>query len=404
MAITRPAPIVCWLTTGGLARAPGLMLWLLFLTSLVYAVAAFDQWGILALRDLAIFSYGIVFALAYIVLDTREKAAAAVRWFAYSGAVLALVLAVDAGSGAHVLFAKEDRLVTAENVLARSFGGGDVGGIVSFSFIALVAYAVTCRQRRLFHVGAAILCLAALAITQTRSAVLGVGLGLLYGLFGMRTTQRLSFLAMVVAAGLAVASLPILLPDIGVSRAITSFAAAVRGGLELQHDDNFYFRLLRWDKVFEVWRDNPIFGAGFGQPLIPRSLIQDEEGGAFNAGLPHNTYLTILARLGLFGFVLIIGAWLVSIVIATRAIHRSRFGADAFAAAAALVTMMGYATFVLFLERPMHAATLWIVAAAACRLSEPDAGRKEASAMARATPVHHPILHARRIAEAKGFR
>src|SRR5256885_13142372 len=38
VAITRPAQIVCWLTTGGLTRAPGMLLWLLFLTSLVYAI------------------------------------------------------------------------------------------------------------------------------------------------------------------------------------------------------------------------------------------------------------------------------------------------------------------------------------------------------------------------------
>jgi O-antigen ligase len=250
---------------------------------------------------------------------------------------------------------------------------------------------------------------AALAIGQTRSAVLGLGLGTLYSLFGMRTTQRISFIAMLAAAGLAVMALPILLPDIGISRGITSFFSAVRSGMELQHDDNFYFRLLRWDKVFEVWRDNPLFGAGFGRPLIPRTLIQGEEEGLFNAGLPHNTYLTILARLGLFGFILIIGAWITSIVLATRSINRSRFSADAFAAGAALITMMGYATFVLFLERPMHAATLWIIAAAACRLSEPETAGTPRMAVAPARsgpfiPALGAIAHARRIAEAKGFR
>ena len=100
-AITRPGQIVCWLVTGGMARMPGLLLWLLFLASLVYCAAAFEDWGILAVRDLAIFSYGIVFALTYFVLDTPEKAAAAMRWFAYSGFMLAIALMAEIGR-AHV--------------------------------------------------------------------------------------------------------------------------------------------------------------------------------------------------------------------------------------------------------------------------------------------------------------
>lgn len=409
VAITRPAQIVCWLLTGGMARAPGMLLWLLFLTSLAYAAMAVEQWGILAIRDLAIFSYGIVFALAYFVLDTREKAAAAMRWFAYSGTGLAVALIVDTVSGAHIFFGAQDRIVTTENLLARSFGGGDVGGIVSFSLVALLAYAVTTAERRMFHSVSAALCLYALALAQTRSAVLGLSLGIIYSLFGMRTTQRISFVSLAAGGVLTVIALPVLLPELGISRSILSFGAAVQGGLELQHDDNFYFRLLRWDKVLDIWRENPFFGTGFGRPLIPRSLLNEVEEGNFNVGLPHNTYLTILARLGLYGFLLIMGAWITSIVVATRAIGRSRFAADAFAAGAALVVMMGYATFVLFLERPMHSATLWIVAAIACRLAEPDpVPARHANATPAASDFSRaalsPIAQARQIAHAKGFR
>lgn len=408
VAIARPAPIVCWLTTGGMARVPGLLLWLLFLTSIVYAVLASNPWGILAVRDLAIFSYGIVFVLAYIALDTRAKAAAAMRWFAYSGVVLALLLIGDTVSGAHMLFDVEVRIVTAEHLMAESFGGGDVGGIVSFSLVALLAYSVTTSTRRVFHLAGLALCAYALAIAQTRSAALGLVLGLLYSLFGMSTTQRISFIGVLAAALLAFMTLPVLVPDSGLARSLSTFTAAMQGGMALHGDDNFYFRLLRWDKVFELWRDNPLFGVGFGQPLIPHSLIGETEDGNFNVGLPHNTYLTVLARMGLFGFVLIMGAWITSIVLATKAIRRQSFGSDAFAAGAVLITMMGYATFVLFLERPMHAASLWIVAAIACRLAEPDDLRVRRGAPYAASPanrgVESAIAQARRIAHAKGFR
>ncbi len=53
--------------------------------------------------------------------------------------VLAILLIADTASGAHVLFLREDRIVTAAQVLATSYGGGDVGGIISFSLVALLA-------------------------------------------------------------------------------------------------------------------------------------------------------------------------------------------------------------------------------------------------------------------------
>ncbi|MBV8534909.1 MAG: O-antigen ligase family protein, partial [Alphaproteobacteria bacterium] len=347
--VTRSAPLVVWLASGGLARAPGFMLWLLFVVSIVYTAAAFGDWGILAVRDFAIFGYGVIFALVYIVLDTREKAAAAMRWFTYSAIVLALLLIADTVSGAHVLFLPEVRFVTEAQVAATSYGGGDVGGIISFSLVALLAYAAVSPERRALHLAAAAVCFYAVMVTQTRSAVLGLGLATLYSLFGMSTTQRLSFLALGVGAVIAFFVVPVLAPDSGLAHSILSFSAAVRGGIGGAHDQNVIFRLLRWDRVFELWREHPIFGVGFGQPLVPKSLIAADENGAFNAGLPHNTYLTVLARLGLFGLVLIMGAWITSIALATKAIRRPNFGGDAFAAGAALVAMMGFAPFVLFL-------------------------------------------------------
>jgi O-antigen ligase len=405
--VTRQAHLVVWLVSGGLARAPGFMLWLLFVVSIVYTAAAFGDWGILAIRDFAIFGYGVIFALVYMVLDTREKAAAAMRWFTYSGIVLAVLLVGDTVSGAHFLFTPEIRIVTEAQFSATSYGGGDVGGIVSFSLIALLAYAAASAERRPFHLIAAAVCFYALMITQTRSAVLGLGMGSLYSLFGMRTTQRLSFLALGVAAVVGFFVVPILLPQSGLAHAITSFSAAVQGGIGVR-DENAVFRLLRWDRVFELWREHPIFGIGFGKPLLPHSLLNDTETGQFNAGLPHNTYLTVLARLGLFGFALIMGAWIGSIVLATRAIRRPTFGADAFAAGASLVVMIGFASFVLFLERPMHNAALWIIAAVACRLAGPDrsipADRPTPSPAPGYEFADNPIAHARRIARAKGFR
>jgi len=54
------------------------------------------------------------------------------------------------------------------------------------------------------------------------------------------------------------------------------------------------------DQALDHFRAHPVFGAGFGQPLI--SDI-DETNGAVTR-MPHNSSLSILARLGLVGFVI----------------------------------------------------------------------------------------------------
>jgi O-antigen ligase len=400
--LTRPTAMICWVMTGGLAGICGSLLWLLMAVSILYAGMAIQNWGVLALRDLAVFSYGMMFAIAYILLDSPQKAATAMRWFTYSGVVLAIGLIVDTATGAHLFFSSFVRIMTEERLAEQSFGGGDVGGIVSFSMMAVIAYAITTPRLRTLNIFFAVICFYALVIGQTRSAVFGVAVSSLYCFIGLRTVQRVTIIAVCVAAVLIVVAIPILMPTSGMAITIQGFVAAVQGGAALSHDDDFYFRLLRWDAVINLWRQNPLFGVGFGQPLIPASLLNAVEIGGFNAGLPHNTYLTVLARMGLFGCLLIVVPWLICIGKALQSQHRALFGADTFAAGAALVAMSGFACFVLFLERPMHAATLWIVAAITCRLAQPDPGISEPTAIPTAASSSRSIIaRAQRIGREK---
>jgi hypothetical protein len=80
---------------------------------------------------------------------------------------------------------------------------------------------------------------------------------------------------------------------------------------------------------------------------------------------------------------------------AVHLVRRRPYGADLLAAGAAMAAMFGFAAFVLFLERPMHSAALWMVAAIAARLSQ--------TAAAPVASVD-PFAHARRIAYQKGYR
>jgi len=276
-----------------------------------------------------------------------------------------------------------------------SYGGGDVGGVLSFCVAALLAYAAETSERRLFHLGAAAICFYAIMIGQTRSATIGLVLASLVIFVGARAAVRFALLAAIGVAVAMVVAIPVLFPTSGLARVILGFLLTLKSAGGVARDGDAYFRLLRWDAVLDLWRSDPLFGVGFGRPIIPANLVDPVENGLFNAGLPHNTFLTILARLGLVGFGLIVIPWVGSIVMAVRLMRRRPYGADLFAAGAAMAAMFGFAAFVLFLERPMHSAALWMVAAIAARLTQ--AGSAPATAV-------DPFGHARRIAYNKGYR
>ena len=395
---TRSRLLIAWLLTGGTTGWPGFSLWVLLIASVIYCVAALGSWGILAVRDLAIFGYGIIYPLTYIALDTPEKAAAAMRAFAYSGLVLAILLIGDTALGLHMMFDEEVRGVEGIGSFA-SFGGGDVGGIIAFSAAALLAYAGVSPARRLFHLACAALCLYAVMIGQTRSAIIGLVLAMFYIFLGVKPLVRMLLLVQVAIIAAIVVAIPVLFPETSIARVIGGFWATLHSASAGAQDANAYFRLLRWGAVLDLWKSEPLFGVGFGRPVIPAALVDLSEVGQFNVGLPHNSYLTVLVRLGLFGFILVIIPWLGSVVFAFARVHRHRYGADAFAAGAAMLVMSGFAFFVLFLERPMHAASLWMLAAIVTRLLENE--REQPS---RAAEVTGPLDLARRIAWQKGYR
>ena len=141
-------------------------------------------------------------------------------------------------------------------------------------------------------------------------------------------------------------------------------------GAEYHADANAQFRLIRWHFALETWFSSPIFGVGFGTDILPNWLLSLDELNTFNYGMPHNTYLTILARTGIIGFTLFAFpiAW---VLYRVYRLMRSGWGNPHLLAAANMIcTMAGFGLFVLFFERPLHGATFWIMMAVAVRLAE----------------------------------
>ena len=368
-AIFRPTALFVWILGGRTAGFAGQLVWLLILTSIFHAIVTFPVWGILAIRDLAIFAYALFFPLTYFVLNTPAKAATLVRVMAFAGIALALLMVLDVFTGFHFYFEAGTRVLTDARIQVASYASGDDGGMCAFGVCAMLAYALTERKNRGWYLLFMLIGVLGVALPQTRAATFGIALASIAAFLLVSPATRALFILSSIALMATAFLFVTLFPETGLSKTIWAFYKAVTSGASVSGDDNAYFRLLRWNAVIDMWQKSPFIGIGFGKPIIPEFLIQHAERG-LNAGLPHNSFLTTIARMGLVGLVLLLGPWLMAIVKAARATSYSLFRPDAFAAAIVLICMMGYANFVLFIERPMHAAALWILAAAACRLAE----------------------------------
>jgi O-antigen ligase len=154
---------------------------------------------------------------------------------------------------------------------------------------------------------------------------------------------------------------------------------AIDSGANFETDPDAQFRFRRWESTIGVWETSPLFGVGFGAPIMLDTWGLGTEFktakakgslGAFNIGMPHNSYLMAMARTGLIGLGLICFAWFSGIFKVGKLAMRGVADADQIACAAALVAMISTCGLNLFFERPMLCAPFWILVAANYKLSE----------------------------------
>jgi O-antigen ligase len=356
-----------WVLSGKGAGSIGRAVWALCIAAIIYALLAVRQWKLLALRDLAIFGYSIFFPLTYFNVE-HTAAVRLLRLFVYGGILTALLVLLK-GAGLHVgIIGTSSRSIAGESF--NTFGGGDVGGAIAFSCAGLAAYAIYRRAFRRLNSGLLALCLAALALNTTRAATVGLllAVGLIFAVGELRHRMAMMLAALSLAAILVVGAVAPL-SDFGAAAA-QNYITAVAGGMNETADDDVEFRILRWRETTDHWLEHPLLGEGFGAPLVPDWLIAPtEREGLFNAGMPHNTFLMVMGRMGLLGLSLLAYCWIKGIA-ALVAVHANNQFADRVAAAAILLAMAGFAFFVLFLERPLNCAPFWITLALAARLSD----------------------------------
>jgi O-antigen ligase len=391
----RPVQLLAWMLGGGRSGPIGRVVWLIAVLATIHFALAFSEFGVYAARDFAIYMYSVYFVLTYFAVSRREHAVRFVLWSIYAGVLEAVLLIAAAASGKYVsFFGETERYVLGEAV--SSIGSDDVGGIIVFSLAGLGTYILLDRRRRYFHLACALVCFAAITLPQTRSAIFGLIVAGGFTMLALGARHRMIFCCIALFAIGVVALSPLLPDDLPGVQPLQNLFAAVVSGADYSADTNAQFRLLRWNLALHTWLESPVFGVGFGTDILPNWLLSIDELNTFNYGMPHNTFLTILARTGVIGLALFV----FPITWVLRRVYRLMRGgwgdAHLLAAANMICAMAGFGLFVLFFERPMNGATFWIMMAVTVRLVEFAAvsanDRGEVEAAAGAAPSQVPNM------------
>jgi len=352
-----------WIITGKGTGAIGRAIWCLCILAIAYAVLAWPTYHILALRDLAMFGYSLFFPLTYVAIRDRKSAIKITQYLVYGALIPGAALATEVVTGWNFgLLPDTVRFMTPFGALQR-VPAGDLGSNLGFSLAALLSYLLLKKERRWINIAAALVCLIVISASLSRSAVLSVAAAAPLTLLFVERRKR------VVLASLCGVAVLLLMGHFSLFQDLTD---AVKMGITIFDDPDFQFRLIRWAEAMALWLAHPVLGAGFGVQICSSD---PGETGIFNVGLPHNSYLTLLARTGIVGLGLFLFCYGKALLPLLKNLRSRGVDADSLAVANLLIAMGVFAGFNLFLEEPLLIAPFWIILAVACRLSEISSAR-----------------------------
>jgi len=142
-----------------------------------------------------------------------------------------------------------------------------------------------------------------LALANARTLFVALPILLVAGLCAGGIARRKSLrhpkvLTTLVAATVLIGALTILFlrTDTGRDFAERSSQELASGVLHSEEDANWQFRLSAWKEAWRRFEEYPLAGEGYGIPFVFEMLPID------NDPRPHNTFLTVLYKMGLIGF------------------------------------------------------------------------------------------------------
>lgn len=286
------------------------------LWGLIRSVPGVGMYGMDAVRDSALWYYGLFALLATAALarspDLVERLVVQlVRLTPWLLLWLPLGLLLTP-------FAEQAPVVpfTTVSVLSHKPGDAAIAALLVLGCMWLFPEGRSARSRVAWSMMA--LLVIALAATQNRGGLLGVAVGAMVGLAFVRERVRLVVTAVVIiAVGLGLATLMSLkIPFAGVQGREFSASQLVANVASFGGEDSpgnlggtVQGRQELWSRILEkqVADGRLVNGSGFGQNLAAEVGVYDE--GKDTLRSPHNSHFHVLARMGLVGFSLWIALW-----------------------------------------------------------------------------------------------
>ena len=309
--------------------------------------AARGFWGhhdaMLVLRDTALVVYALFLLVAFHLLRSWLSMKRAAMWFLLGAALNTLN-----GLAWFIATPTERRFVYPGIYILISLAG------------VLVAMAGRLLQSRVGWIFAAVMCLG-LVLANARSLFVSLAILFILGLGEVLVCEKIRFRHLVqtlIAASFLVmlAAFLFLRTETGRDFAERSTEELASGVLNSAEDPNWQFRLSAWKEAWKRFEDYPLAGEGFGSPFTFELLLFE------NDPRPHNTFLTVLYKMGLIGFLPLVA---LLIYVVWRGFHSMQCSRESRRVVFLQIVLLTQAAFCLFgmgnllLESPFLASLFW---------------------------------------------
>ncbi len=304
-------------------------------------------WGhhdaMLVLRDTALVVYALFLLVAFHLLRSWLSMKRAAMWFLLGAALNTLN-----GLAWFIATPTERRFVYPGIYILISLAG------------VLVVMAGRLLQSRVGWIFAAVMCLG-LVLANARSLFVSLAILFILGLGEVLVCEKIRFRHLVqtlIAASFLVmlAAFLFLRTETGRDFAERSTEELASGVLNSGEDPNWQFRLSAWKEAWKRFEDYPLAGEGFGVPFTFELLLFE------NDPRPHNTFLTVLYKMGLIGFLPLVA---LLIYVVWRGFHSMRCNRESRRVVFLQIVLLTQAAFCLFgmgnllLESPFLASLFW---------------------------------------------
>jgi len=279
-----------------------LCLVVLILQTLVHLIFDFPHYGLWAVRDSTIFLDGLFLTLGLLWAMKWNNLVILMKWLV-GVFIVNLVYSFTLPWGEALGSASPKSGVFQEIPVLGNYRGNVVFLLIGALFCLLLAHYVV-RWPRWILMGLAVAQIFGLAIGQSRSMYVGLAVALIVLAFAGKGKHSLKLVLL-----LCLAMVPLLLSTVsGVELKgrvgtvnmdfLTDHMRSITGERDMPGMSNDA-RLEWFQQAMQSFYQHPWTGVGFGQPLLD---VEDAKTGTA-IRMPHNSSLTVLARLGVTGFV-----------------------------------------------------------------------------------------------------